>query len=111
MSSVIYIHYTIFKGLLNQTDDDEDELDFGEFDTKAHSISQNLDKIQPHRFPELETDYLGSNGDVDLIFNFRITWMDRESDIEDYLDDVQQTIENELELLIFERQNLGIRQK
>lgn len=111
MSESYAISNVMFRGILNnfdEDDDDDDEIDIGELDARATGLITELNRIQPYRFPRLQTDYLGNNGDAELIFKFRITWMDRTSDLENYLDDVQSTIENGLDILIHERESLGI---
>jgi hypothetical protein len=90
-------------------DEEEDELEFGEIDAKAFDQASEINRLQPNRDPRLELDYLGNSGHLELIFNFRTTWIDRESDIEDYLDDVQEVIENGMDMIITEREMLGSR--
>ncbi|MCE7737681.1 MAG: hypothetical protein GPJ54_22510 [Candidatus Heimdallarchaeota archaeon] len=111
MSSQLTTLNILFRGLLNDYgdyDDDDDELDFGEIDSKANEIKHELDSIQPYRYPQLQLEDLGESGNVELIFKFRTTWMDREADLQDYLDEVQATIESRLDMIITERESLGI---
>ncbi len=98
--------YVLFRGILKDFDEDdmEDEIDFGEFDSHVFSTAGEIDRLQPNRFPYLELDYLGNSGDAEMIFRFKITWMDREADMEDYLDEVQDLLENNLNMLMNERQ-------
>ena len=103
--------YVLFRGLVNDFDDDFNEIDLSEMDTRAFGMRDTLNALQPNRDPNLEVDYLGITGDIELIFNFTTTWMDRESDLADYLDDVESEIENEMDLLINEREHLGIREE
>lgn len=110
VSSSQYRLLASFKGILNNYEELEDDIDLGDLDASAYNLREDIDRLQPNRDPSLEFDYLGLSGDVELIFNCRITWMDRESDIEDYLDEVQGVIENGLDILIYERQVLGTRQ-
>ncbi len=108
MSSTQSRLHVLYRGLLNEFDEDEDEeLDFGELDVKTYNLQSELNRLQPNRDPRLETDYLGISGDVELLFNCRISWMDRDADVEDYLDNVQESIENELDMIISEREYLG----
>jgi hypothetical protein len=113
MSLSQYRLYILFRGLLNSygQDDDEDDLEFGEIDAKAFDQAAEINRLQPNRDPRLELDYLGDSGHLELIFNFRTTWIDRESDVEDYLDDVQGVIENGMDMIITEREMLGSRQE
>jgi hypothetical protein len=113
MSLSQYRLYILFRGILNiyNQDNDEDELEFGEIDAKAFDLASEINRIQPNRDPRLELDYLGDSGHLELIFNFRTTWMDRESDVEDYLDDVQEVVENGMDMIITEREMLGTRQE
>jgi len=105
MSSSNTVH-VLFRGLVKDIDEDdmEDELEFGDFDSQIFGLSGEIDRLQPNRFPHLELDYLGNSGDAELIFRFKITWMDREADMEDYLDEVQDVIENDLNMLVNERE-------
>ena len=104
MSSSTAVH-VLFRGLVKDFDEDdmEDEIEFGEFDAQVFGVAGEIDRLQPNRFPHLELDYLGNSGDVEMIFRFKVTWMDREADMEDYLDEVQDLIENNLNMLINER--------
>ena len=105
-----YRRYVLFRGIVNEFEDEFNEIDLPELDSRAYSLKQSLDRIQPNRDTSLEVDYLGITGDVELIFNFKTTWMDRESDLVEYLDDVGEEIENGLNLIITEREILGIRE-
>ena len=105
-----YRRYVLFRGLVNDFDDEFNDLDLAELDARAYNSQETLNRIQPNRDPQLEVDYLGVAGHVELIFNFKTTWMDRESDVADYLDDVQTEVENELDLLISEVETLGIKE-
>ena len=111
MSVIRYRYYALFRGLLNDYDEYESDIDMGELDSQAYSLQSDLDRLQPYRDPKLNVDYLGITGEVEMLFNFKITWMDRDSDIEIFLDDVQEVIENSMDLLITERQGLGFRQE
>ncbi|MCY3412959.1 MAG: hypothetical protein INQ03_15075 [Candidatus Heimdallarchaeota archaeon] len=104
--STSYDYHTIFKGELNENDEDE-ELDMAEFDSKVFSLQEDINRIEPNRDPRLETEYLGNNGECEIHFTFFTSWMDREADIEDYLDHVQDELENQLDIIIIERDNLG----
>jgi len=110
MSSQIATLNILFRGLLNdfEDDDDDDEIDIGDIDSKADEIKMELDSIQPYRFPTLQVEDLSETGNIELIFKFRTTWMDREADLQDYLDEVQSTIESRLDMMITERESLGI---
>lgn len=110
MTESKYRHNTLFRGILN--DDlleqlEDDDLSFEEFDTRVYNMQPDLNRIEPNREVRVETEYLGNNGEVEIIFSCRTTWMDRESDLIDYLDKVQETLENDLEILISEKEFLG----
>lgn len=105
-----YRRYVLLRGIVNDFDDEYTDIDLAEMDTRAYGMRQTLDKIQPNRDPQLEVDYLGITGDIEMIYNFKTTWMDREGDLYDYLDDVQSEIESEMEVLITERQMLGTKE-
>lgn len=102
-----YFYRILFRGNLI---DDTDDPDFGEIDTLASYANDELDKIAPNRNPDLRLDYLGITGEVEFIYTFRITFQDRDSDVEDYLDDIQESIEGQLPVVIYEREPLGIAQ-
>lgn len=102
-----YNFNVMFKGFLNENDDDEEEVDFGEFDTNAFFLQKDLELIEPNRDPKLETEYLGNNGEFELLFTHKTTWLDRDADIEDYLEKVQEEIENSLNVIIEETEKLG----
>lgn len=111
-TSSTYRHFTLMRGLLNNYDDYYDEeVDFGELDARAFNLRRELDKLQPNRDPQLELEYLGVSGDLELMFNFRITWMDRESDIEEFLEESQEVIENGMDMIVTEKQILGVRKE
>jgi len=109
MSSSITSLHVLFRGIITdfEEDDDDDEIDLGYLDSKAHELQDELNRIQPYRFPSLQMDYLGITGDIELIFKFRITWMDRQADIDDYLDEVEVIVENGMNALLNEREILG----
>ena len=108
MSSLITTLNILFRGLLNEYDeDDDDEIDFGILDSKADEIKEELNHIQPYRYPALQLEYLDDGGNVELIFKFRTNWMDREADLQDYLDEVQTSIESRLDMIITEKESLG----
>ena len=100
----VYIGNVLFRGYLS---DEDDERDFGEIDSDAHFAQSELNLIRPHKNPSLALDYLGISGEVELIYRFKVTWDERESDIQDYLDEVQESIENLLFIIISEREFLG----
>jgi hypothetical protein len=106
MSGTIYDNNILFRATLNDIDD-EDDLDFGELDTQAFNIQQDIDKIEPNREPRLELDYLGNNADIELIYRYITTWLDRDADMNDYLDKVENEIENGLNVIVTEREVLG----
>jgi hypothetical protein len=99
----------LYRGLLNEIEDDEEdeEVELGELDANAYDLRNELNLIQPNRDPKLTVDYLGIDGNVEMLFNYRITWIDRDSDIQDYLDEVQEIIENGMDMIISEREFLG----
>ena len=103
--SGIYFTNILFRGILNE---DDDELDFGEVDTIIETTTPEIDKIQPGRLPQLKLDYLGISGEVEILLRFKVTWEDRGSDLENYLDEVQATIEGGINGSIYEREQLGI---
>jgi len=105
-----YRRYVLFRGIVNDFDDEYNEVDLAELDARAYNMRSTINHIEPNRDPHLEVDYLGISGNIELIFNFRTTWMDRQSDLADYLDDVQSEIENEMDLLITDREMLGVRE-
>lgn len=111
MSSQITILNILFRGLLNDydeyDDDDSEDLDFGVIDSLAEGMKDELNLLQPYRFPSLQLEYLGDSGDIELIFKFRTNWMDREADLQDYVDEVQATIESTMNLIINEKESLG----
>ncbi|MHA2027870.1 MAG: hypothetical protein ACW99A_00145 [Candidatus Kariarchaeaceae archaeon] len=108
MSSQITILNILFRGILNDFDEDEeDDFEFGVIDAKTDELKDELNSLQPYRFPSLELEYLGNSGDVELIFKFRTNWMDREADLEDYIDEVQTVIESGMDMIINEKQMLG----
>ncbi|MHA2249820.1 MAG: hypothetical protein ACXAD7_05630 [Candidatus Kariarchaeaceae archaeon] len=108
MSSSTTRYHVLFRGLLNEyDDDDEEELEFGEVDSRAFALQEELNSLEPNRDPKLEVDYLGINGDIELLFNCKTTWIDRGADMEDYIDKVQETIENGLNMIINEKEFLG----
>ncbi len=110
MSSQITILNVLFRGLMNDYDDDEEEDEDEEMsiiESKTHEIKDEIDRLQPYRYPALSLEYYGDLGHIELVFKFRITWMDRDSDMNDYLDDVQNTIESGMNMIINERESLG----
>jgi hypothetical protein len=88
--------------------DETEEIEFGELDTQVYDLNDQINLIQPYRNPDLRLDYLGVTGEVELIYIFRVTFQDRDSDVNDYLDEVEKTIEDNIEINIFEREPLGI---
>ncbi len=96
----------MFRGIVNDSDNNED-IDFSELDNRAFTLQSEINKIEPNRNPQLELDYLGINNDFELIFSFNTTWMDRSADIEEYLDKVQDEIENGMDVIVTEREFLG----
>lgn len=106
MSQVFDLH-VIFKGFIEEFDDDDDEIEMTEFDARAFSLQDTINQIEPNRDPRLETEYFGNNLDFELKFIFRITWMDRTADEDEYIDKVQEEIENGLGVIIIEKQKLG----
>lgn len=114
MSLSITIYNVLFRGEIIDMEDfeeEDEELDFGEMASKVSELATEINTLQPYREPAIELDQLGAEGDFELIFQFRISWMDRDADVEDYLDEVQEVIENHLEAEIIEREGLGITQK
>ncbi|MHA2092639.1 MAG: hypothetical protein ACW98K_17475 [Candidatus Kariarchaeaceae archaeon] len=109
MSSPYTRFHVLFRGLLNEIEDDEEdeEVELGELDANAYDLRNELNLIQPNRDPKLTVDYLGIDGNVEMLFNYRITWIDRDADIQDYLDEAQGIIENGMDVLINEREFLG----
>ncbi len=79
---------------------DDEEVEFEDLDVRTYFTSSELVKIQPNRDPVLELDYLGLSDDVEFLFTFKSSWEDRSSDIQDYLDQVQEEIENQLPVQI-----------
>jgi hypothetical protein len=100
----------MFRGIVNEFEDEFNEVDLPELDSQAFGLKETLDAIQPNRDTQLDVDYLGITGDIELIFNFKTNWMDRDSDLGDYLDDVESEIENGMNLVISDREILGIRE-
>ncbi len=98
--------HVLFTGFITSTDDEED-IDFNDFDNRAYSLQNKLDQIEPNRDPRLETEYLGNNLDFELKFTFQVTWMDRNADEDEYIDKVQAEIENDLGVIIIEKSKLG----
>lgn len=88
--------------------DSDEDLDFAELDLRAHDLIADLNAIEPNRDVNFELDYLGVAGEAEFLFSFRRVWDDRESDLLDYLDEVQKTIENGLPVIVTERQTLSI---
>ncbi len=86
----------------------EEDLDFAELDLRAHDLIGDLNAIEPNRDVNLELDYLGIGGEAEFLFSFKRAWDDRESDLLDYLDEVQETIENGLPVIVSERQTISI---
>ena len=111
MAVVRYRYYALFRAILNDYDEYESDIEIGDLDAQADSLREEFDTIEPYRDPRLEVDNLGLSGDVELIFHFKTNWMDRTSDIEQYLDDVQEIIENDMDLLVTEREPLGYRRE
>lgn len=110
MSSQITVLNVLFRGLMNEYDDDEEEDEDEEMsiiESKTHEIIDEISRLQPYRYPSLSLEYYGDQGHIELVFKFRITWMDRESDMNDYLDDVQNTIESGMNMIVNERESLG----
>ena len=110
MSSQVTLLNVLFRGLLNEydeDDEDDDEYDISVIESKTNEVRNEIDKLQPYRYPSLSLEYYGDMGHIELIFKFRITWMDRESDMQDYMDEVEQTIESGLNMIINERESLG----
>ena len=106
MSQTLDLH-VLFRGYINEDSLDDDEPDFADFDTKAFGLQSDLDRLEPNRDPRLETEYIGNNGEFELKFVFLTTWLDRDADVEDYLDRVQNEIENGLDVIVTEREKLG----
>ncbi len=104
-----YIRYYMFRGLINNYDDEYEKMELSEIDSNAYNCISELNKIEPHRDPNLSVDYFGISGDLEMIFNFKSTWMDRESDIGDYIDKVQTEVENLLNVIISEIEYIGLK--
>ncbi len=105
MFATVYKEHILFRGELSDNDED---IDFGELDTRVFELTSEVDHLQPNRYPQLRLDYLGVTGEIEIIFSYRKTWEDRDSDLLDYQDEVQEVIENGIGCIISERENLGI---
>lgn len=102
--SGVFTIRVLFRGILV---DDVDEIDFWDLDTRASNLYDELNLIQPNRKPDLRLDYMGISGEVEFLYFFKSLWDERSSDINDYLDNVQQVIEDNLSVLINEVEFLG----
>ncbi len=104
-SSGNYRQTVLFSAYLTEG---EDEMEFAELDMLSAELVDELNKVEPYRNVDFRLDYLGIAGDAEFIFIFRRSWDDRESDLMDYLDKIQQTIEDNLPVIISERETISI---
>ena len=82
---------------------DLEEKRYEDIDVLVWSAEEEIKKINPLRTPRLELSFFDElNGYVEIIFIFKITWQDRQADIEEYVDEAIKEFENVTGIIIDE---------
>ncbi len=100
-----YRQTELFTCYLTEVDED---MEFADLDALSMDLIPELNAIEPFRDVKFELDFLGIAGEAEFLFSFKRMWDDRESDLLDYLDKVQEAIENGLPVIVVDRRTISI---
>lgn len=82
---------------------DVDHVDYDELDVRIWNAEEELAKQTRWRKPRLELNYYDEfHGLVEVLFIFRITWQDRQADIDEYVEEAMKTIESITSMIVDE---------
>ncbi len=97
-------YYTVFcamRGSLKH--DDDDHLDFVEFDTRVHEVELTIQESEPQRDVHLETEYFDM-GYAELLFVFKGSYLERTSELLEVIDAAADELESSMNFSVDEKE-------
>jgi hypothetical protein len=105
---MVLIGYSRYHCLIRgQMLDNFENIDEFEFDARVLASKNRINEMDHYRFPSLETNYFGDSY-VELIFSFRISYKDRNPEINEYVDDCLNIIQDTIGMMVDEVDFEGI---
>ncbi|MCG3218846.1 MAG: hypothetical protein KAR35_07550 [Candidatus Heimdallarchaeota archaeon] len=105
---MVFIGYSRYHCLVRgQMLDNFENIDEFEFDARVLASKNGISDINPYRFPSLESNYFGESY-VELIFSFRISYKDKSPEINEYLNECADIMQDTVGMMVDEIDFEGI---